>query len=75
MQRHRRRVAHARSDAQRMEVSERLQVAAIEAITSDPAAYYAFLARNHRKRRQTEVQRLLQHLTQDRIDLENLPEP
>lgn len=58
MMRHRRRVAASRTPAQQSAISEQLQRAAMNAIRNDPAAYQAFLARNHRKRRMDEVQKL-----------------
>ncbi len=63
MNRHRRRIAHARNETERMEISERLQVSAMKAICSDPVANHAFMIRNHSRRRNSEVQRLLQQLT------------
>ncbi|KAA1260350.1 hypothetical protein LF1_28900 [Rubripirellula obstinata] len=58
MIRHRRQIAHDRTPQQQAEISDRLQQTAMEAIRSDPAAYQAFMARNHRKRRISEVQKL-----------------
>lgn len=58
MMRHRRRVAAGRTPEQQSAICEQLQRAAMDAIRSDPAAYQAFLARNHRKRRMDEVQKL-----------------
>ena len=58
MIRHRRRVAHSRTPQQQADVSEGLQRAAMEAIRSDTVAYKAFMMRNHRKRRISEVQKL-----------------
>lgn len=66
MNRHRRRVAHARNADQRVEFSERLQITAMKAIQSAPEAYLAFLVRNYRRRRKDEVERLLQELTRER---------
>lgn len=58
MERHRRRVAHARTPEEHMAIVDRLQRESMDAIFSDPAAYEAFMARNHRKRRKDVVDRL-----------------
>ena len=58
MIRHRRRVAHARTPEQQMEISRGLEVEAMEAIGRDPVARQAFLARNYRKRRSDRVAQL-----------------
>ncbi len=62
MNRHRRRIAHARSEDEHRRISKGLQVVAMEAIQGDPVAYQAFLARNHHRRRHDDVQRLLRDL-------------
>ena len=62
MTRHRRRIAHSRSADEQMEIVERLQREAMNAIRSDPIAYQAFMARNHRKRRRDAVERLQMQL-------------
>lgn len=58
MARHRRRIAHSRSPDEQMEIVDRLQREAMNAIRSDPIAYQAFVARNHHKRRREVVERL-----------------
>ena len=58
MNRHRRREAHKLSPEQRMEAFQRLQASAWQLLESNPAAMKAFIARNHHKRRPSEVQRL-----------------
>ena len=63
MTRHRRRVAHARSNAERIAVSERLQTEAMRAIHGDPMAYQSFMLRNYRRRRADRVAQLLVEMT------------
>lgn len=46
------------SPEQRMEAFQRLQASAWKLLESNPAAMRAFIARNHHKRRPSEVQRL-----------------
>lgn len=58
MNRHRRRKALKLSPEQRMEAFQRLQASAWQLLESNPAAMKAFIARNHHKRRPSEVQRL-----------------
>jgi len=58
MARHRRRIAQSRSPDEHLRIVERLQREAMKTICSDPVAYQAFMARNHRKRRQDAVARL-----------------
>lgn len=58
MLRHRRRVAQSRTPQEHAAIVEQLQITAMQAIRNDPAAYQAFLVRNHRKRRSDEVARL-----------------
>jgi hypothetical protein len=58
MNRHRRRETHQLSPEQRMEAFQRLQASAWQLLESNPTAMRAFIARNHHKRRPSEVQRL-----------------
>lgn len=58
MTQYRRSVAQARSMADRMQIAHGLQRSAMELIKSNPEAYRAFMARNLRKRRQSQVRDL-----------------
>ena len=58
MNRHRQRNAFNLSPAQRMEAFQKLQASAWQLLQSNPAAMQAFIKRNHRKRRQSELELL-----------------
>ncbi|QEG02843.1 hypothetical protein Mal15_69640 [Stieleria maiorica] len=76
---YRRKLAWRRTPEENMRFFVQLQRQAFDVLKASPETMDHFIRRNHRKRRQSEVLRLL-HKTlpasqrsKDRLDLENLP--
>ncbi|WP_182866105.1 hypothetical protein [Stieleria mannarensis] len=76
---YRRKLAWRRTPEENMRLFVQLQQQAFDVLQASPEAMDHFIRRNHRKRRQSEVLRLLyktllaSRRSKDLLDLENLP--